>query len=497
MIAGLSEGLAYLTSPTFAVLKRLYAALTIISDDGRDQALATVAKDAAAVKANGVVKRALTGMRNQTLRDETACACALTLAKLVSAASAMQIAIMIQDKTRRETVLKQVALEKEPERQYQHTSDVKAEAQSSTHTAAQVQCLAVSSDQRQALDAEADQLDRLVLPFLPEDKSAAIKAYRERTGASPAEAKEAVEAIARKHGLPLSPSSLLNSPSTCGMLLCVLGIGASFIPAVTRHLDPHTLAYERLAPGQPAGNQRWVPVPDTGLLSWEWASIPATFLVLGLVLIGAHSVRRLAILRAFAMLLAGTVVLVLDVVRVRPVHGSAESYTTPYVGCYIVGALAVGFLILGAMALRFAQMKTSGDADAQAMGFLGQKLHSLWESALSLCVGSRVKGASSDLTGDNLNDAPLSGAALEGEQPVSHDAYLPAMTPESGPVGDSPLMPGTPTTNAPLALPPEQLPGSGRSTMKVVIIAFFLIILACCLILFLSQGTQEVTLPPK
>jgi len=120
MIAGLSEGLAYLTSPTFAVHKRLYAALTIISDDGRDQTLATVAKDAAEVKANGVVKRALTEMRNQTLRDETACVCALTLAKLVSAASAMQIAIMIQDKTRRETVLRQVALEKEPERQYQH-----------------------------------------------------------------------------------------------------------------------------------------------------------------------------------------------------------------------------------------------------------------------------------------------------------------------------------------------------------------------------------------
>jgi hypothetical protein len=343
-----------------------------------------------------------------------------------------------------------------------------------------------------ALDTEAEQLERLVLPFLPENKVAAIKAYREKTGASLAEAKEAVEVIARKHGLPLSPSSLLKSPSTCGLLLCVLGIGASFIPAVTRHLDPGTSVYEMLAPGQPAGHQRWVPVPDTGMFgwggefSWEWASIPATFLALGLVLIGTHSVRRLALLRAFAMLLAGTVVLVLDVVRVRPVHGSAESYTTPYVGCYIVGALAVGLLILGAMALRFALTKTSGDADAQAMRFLGQKLHSLWESALSLCVGSRVKGASSNLTGDNLSDAHLSGAALEGEEPVSHDANPPAMTPEPDPVGGSPIMPGTPTTNAHPAHPHEQLPGSGRSTMKVIIIALFLIILAYCLILLLS-----------
>jgi hypothetical protein len=177
--------------------------------------------------------------------------------------------------------------------------------------------------------------------------------------------------------------------------------------------------------------------------SWEWTSIPATFLALGLVRIGTHSVRRLAILRAFAMLLSGTVVLVLDVVRVRPVHGSAESYTPPYVGCSIVGAFTVGLLILGARALRFALMKTNGDADAQAMKFLGHKLHSLWESALSLCVGSRVKGASSNLTGDNPNDAPLGGTAL-GEEPVSHDANLPAMTPEPDPVGGSALMPGTP-----------------------------------------------------
>jgi hypothetical protein len=227
--------------------------------------------------------------------------------------------------------------------------------------------------ERPAQDAGFDQHERLVLPFLPENKVAAIKAYRQRTGASLAEAKEAVEATARKHGLSLSPPLLLNSPSTCGILLCILGIGTSFIPAVTRHLDPETSVYEMLAPGKPSGNQRWVPVPDTGMFgwdgefSWEWTSIPATFLALGVFLIGTHSVRRMAMLRAFVMLLAGTAILVLDVVRVRPVHGSAELYTTPYVGCYIVGALAVGLLILGAMALRFALMKTSGDADAHAM----------------------------------------------------------------------------------------------------------------------------------
>jgi uncharacterized protein (TIGR03067 family) len=342
-----------------------------------------------------------------------------------------------------------------------------------------------------------EHLERPVSPFSPENKIAAIEAYGESTRASRAEPKEAVEAIPPKHGLPLSLSSLLNSPATCGILLCVLGIAALFIPAVTRHLDPHTLEYERLAPGHPAGNQRWVAVPDTGLLSWEWTSILATFLALGLFLIGAHSVRRLALLRAFAMLLAGTGIFVLDVVRVRPVYESSEHYTTPYVGSYVVGALAVGLLILGAMALRFALLNGNHHADAQAMKFLGQKLQSLWESALFLCVGSRVKGTSNNLTGDNLNDAPLSGAALEGGEPVRHEANPPAITPERNPVGSSPILPGELTSNPPSALPHEQSPVSGRSTMKVAI-AIFLIILGFGLILlFVEWGNEAVTVPPK
>src|SRR5262245_29785906 len=307
-------------------------------------------------------------------------------------------------------------------------------------------------------DPEAEQRERLVLP---ENKVAAIKADRQKPGVILADAKDAVAAIGHEGGLPLSPSSLLNSPGTCGLLLCVLGIAASFIPAVTRHLDPDTLEYERLAPGQPAGNQRWVPVPDTGLLSWEWTSITVTFLVLGLFLIGTHSVRRMAILRGFAMLLAGTVVLVLDVVRVRNVYGSSERYTTPYVGCYLVGALAVGLLILGAIALRFALMHTNPDADAQAMKYLRRKLHALWESALSLCVGSRVKGASSKLTGDHLNDAPLSSPALEGEEAVRSDARRPGTTHKADPVGGSSIMPGDPTSNAGKSKEPHGGGGGG------------------------------------
>src|SRR5262249_36064241 len=50
-------------------------------------------------------------------------------------------------------------------------------------------------------DAETEQRGRLVLPFLPENNVAAIKAYRQTTGVSLAEAKEAVEAIAREDSL--------------------------------------------------------------------------------------------------------------------------------------------------------------------------------------------------------------------------------------------------------------------------------------------------------
>jgi uncharacterized protein (TIGR03067 family) len=439
IIAGFSEGLAYITSPTFAVHKRLLAALRIASDDSRDQTLATVGKDAAAVKASGVVMSALAEMRNQTLRDETASACALTLARLANAAAAIQVANMIQDQPRREAVLKQVALKNEPEKGYQHAGDLKAEAES-----------------------------------IPSGK-------------------EEVEAIARQQGLPPSASSLLNSPSTCGIALCVLGIAASFVPAVIRHLDPQTLPYDVLAAGQPPGNQRWVPVPDIGMFgwggefSWEWASIPAIFLALGLFLIGSHSVRRMAILRALVMLLAGAAILVLDVVRVRPVHGSAESYTTPYIGVYVVGGLAVAVLILGVMALRSALMDSNSDADAQALRLLRRKLDSLWESALSLCVGSRVKGASSNSTGADLNDAHLSSAAPKGEEPVSHEASLSAMLPEADPVDGSQIMSVPSVSIATSALPHEDLPKAARFAMKVIK-AMLLTVFTCCLFLFLSYS---------
>jgi uncharacterized protein (TIGR03067 family) len=344
-------------------------------------------------------------------------------------------------------------------------------------------------------DPASEQLERMALSLLPENKIAAIQAYRQKTGASLSEAKEAVEAIARKHGLALSPSSLLNSPDTWGILLCVMGIAAGFTPAVIRHLNPSIAGYNVYKKFEPHQRREWVSVPDTGMfrldgeLSPEWCSITATFLALGLFLIGTHSVRRMAIRRGIAMLLAGTVLLVIDVVRAQPMFGSAELSTTPYIGFYIVVALAVGLLILGAMTLRFALMDSSLDPDAQAMTFWRRKLHSLWQSVLSLSVGSRVKEAGSHSTEAESNDAHLSGSALDTEQPVSHHADLPARTPEADSVSGSSMMPVNPVGSAAPALTNQPFQKPSGTVIKVAK-AFLLIVFTCCLILFLSVNAS-------
>ena len=99
------------------------------------------------------------------------------------------------------------ALEKEPERRYQHASDVKTDVESLAGVLSAPKGKAAPGNPSSAAVASGDagQLEQLVLSFLPEEKIAAIKAYRERTGAGLKEAKEAVEAIASKHGISFPP----------------------------------------------------------------------------------------------------------------------------------------------------------------------------------------------------------------------------------------------------------------------------------------------------
>jgi predicted Ser/Thr protein kinase len=142
---------------------------------------------------------------------------------------------------------------------------------------------------------------------------------------------------------------LLTSTSTWGVILCALGLAASFLPAVTRHI------YNIIEPGQTSGNQRWTAIPDTGLFSWEWTTITVVFLALGLLLIFTHSLPRLAAWRALVMTLAGIGVLVVDVWRAQSnITPVSPISTTPYIGFYVTGVLAIGLLVLGVIEARLA-----------------------------------------------------------------------------------------------------------------------------------------------
>ena len=58
------------------------------------------------------------------------------------------------------------------------------------------------------------------------------------------------------------------------------------------------------------------------------------------------------------MILAGIVVLAVDVLRAQSnVFGPViRSFTTPYIGFYVIGALAIGLLVLGVIEARLALM---------------------------------------------------------------------------------------------------------------------------------------------
>jgi hypothetical protein len=76
-------------------------------------------------------------------------------------------------------------------------------------------------------------------------------------------------------------------------------------------------------------------------------------------------------------------------------------------------------------------------------------------------------------------------------------ASLPAMTPEADPVGGSPIMPRNPVRSPAPALPHEQSPASGRSTMKVAIAIFLFILVFGLILLFSEWGKQAATVSPK
>jgi|SRR5579884_4129426 len=246
------------------------------------------------------------------------------------------------------------ALEKEPERRYQHASDVKSEVEIITHTNSQ-QARPVAEQANRRQDSEAEQLERLVLPFLPANKVEAIKVYRQRCRVSLAEAKKAVESIARKHGLPVSSS--WDWIGIIGLILCLLGIGSLFLPYATVHLRMVIDAEH------PSGNPEWTSYPTNSLFGWVWTTLLGTFLALGLYLLGTYAVGRRRRQRAWILIVTGIVVFGINAFRVQ---GTGESqlfglmYVTLSVGFYVVAAEAVAFLILGVIALRLAPRNSVG-----------------------------------------------------------------------------------------------------------------------------------------
>jgi predicted Ser/Thr protein kinase len=132
-------------------------------------------------------------------------------------------------------------LEREPERRYQHACDLKSDVETISHApnvAAAPQApsepstvagVPVSDAPSATVVAAGDPLEALILPYLPDRKFTAINRYRDKTGLARAEAKKAVEAIARKHGVLGPPVPLGQRLIVGGFLLILFGtLGGAF-----------------------------------------------------------------------------------------------------------------------------------------------------------------------------------------------------------------------------------------------------------------------------
>jgi predicted Ser/Thr protein kinase len=103
-------------------------------------------------------------------------------------------------------------LEVEPEKRYQHASDIKTEVDQITSSPAQT---AAPESPRIHISS----LERLIADLLPHDKVAAVRIYREATGAGVAEAMSTVRAIAEKHGKDIAMPAV--TPDL--VIRCLLG----------------------------------------------------------------------------------------------------------------------------------------------------------------------------------------------------------------------------------------------------------------------------------
>jgi predicted Ser/Thr protein kinase len=94
------------------------------------------------------------------------------------------------------------ALENEPNRRYQRVSEIKTDLEAISRSTTPPESAAAD------FGPEDEQFRRWMLSHLPITKSAAIRAYRDQTGAGCFKAIDAVDAIARKHGIQFARVSL-------------------------------------------------------------------------------------------------------------------------------------------------------------------------------------------------------------------------------------------------------------------------------------------------
>jgi predicted Ser/Thr protein kinase/ribosomal protein L7/L12 len=117
-------------------------------------------------------------------------------------------------------------LEVEPEKRYQQASEVKTDVDQIARSPTQSRPQETPRPETSAAAGSAPALERAVADLLPGDKQAAVRAYREATGAGLPEAMSAVMAIADKHGknvpVPLTVDLAL---SWFKQALVIMGVG--------------------------------------------------------------------------------------------------------------------------------------------------------------------------------------------------------------------------------------------------------------------------------
>jgi serine/threonine protein kinase len=123
------------------------------------------------------------------------------------------------------------SLETEPQRRYQQASQFKSD----------VDCIRTSPSPFPAPPKSPQAaLESLILEKLPEGRIAALKAYREQTGENLTDARAAVEAAARRHGIQLPPARLAAKAGTVFAILAAMcvPIGYSILARVYPSLKP-------------------------------------------------------------------------------------------------------------------------------------------------------------------------------------------------------------------------------------------------------------------